>query len=271
MLLRLYKPSPPLAPFIESYIVFEDDGSLKDLPMNIVPNGLPEIAVHYGDHCESHINYPGEVKGGYLYGPHNRPGFFRPRGRIKCLCVLFKPYGVFKIFGHPQVEFRNLAVNLEDICGIDGTDVIEKVALAKTPEEKALAMDSFLSCQYIKAVERSTDIDRELVYIILTKGAVKIRDICKRMDVNIKTLERRFKYTLGLTPKEFATIIRINHAYRLLKTNDSNDIQDVVFECGYYDQSHFINDFKNLTRFTPDVLMKTSDAHVIYLNRIYTY
>lgn len=271
MLLKMFSPSGLLAPHVASYLVFEDDGGLKDLPMNIVPSGVPEIAVHYGDPCDSHLNYPGEVKRGYIYGPHNRPGYFMARGMIKCMCVLFKPYGAFRVFGHPQVEMRNHAVNLDDLCGRDGGDITERITLAGTPEEKAAVMDSFLLRQHKKAKERPVCIDGALELILESKGSIKIREVCNRLEVNIKTLERRFKNSLGLTPKEFAAIVRVNHAYRLMKTGSRGDIQDIVFECGYYDQAHLINDFRQLTCFTPEILWKKTDGHVICLNRMYTY
>ncbi len=270
MLVQFFTPSPLLAPFIESYLVFEDDGGLKDLPLNIVPSGVPEIAVHYGDLCDSHLNYPGEGKGGYLYGPHNRPGYFLARGLIKCLCVLFKPYGAFRVFGYPQVEYRNHVVRLEDMCGMEGLNVVEQVTLAETIEEKVSAMDAFLTGQYKKAKERPVPIDQAMRIILYSKGVVRIHNLCRHLDVNIKTLERQFKSALGLTPKEFASIIRINHAYQLMNSDQKKQIGDIVFECGYYDQAHFINEFRHYTCCTPDVILKKPDDHVIYLNRMYT-
>ncbi len=271
MILEVFRPAEELAPFIELYLVFEDEGTLANLPLNIVPNGLPEIAVHYGDHCESHLNRPGEVEGGYLYGPHTGPGYFMARGRIKCLCVLFKPFGAYRIFGIPQVEMRNYAINLDALCGAEGGDFIERVNLASSPGQRAVIADWFFIGQLRKSKERPPVVEDALDLILRSRGSIKIRDLCSRLDINIKTLERGFKHALGLTPKEFASIIRVNDAYRLMKSNPRGDIQEVVFKCGYYDQAHLINDFRSFTRLTPDLLRKDPDSHVIYLNRLYTH
>lgn len=270
MLVQFFSPSLPLASFIDSYLIFEDEGGLKDVPLNIVPSGMPEIAVHYGGPCDSYLNYPGEAKGGYLYGPHTRPGYFMARGEIKCLCVLFRPCGASRIFGHPQVEYRNYAVNLYDICGMEAGDVVEQVALADTAEDRVRAMDDFLLSRFKKAREHPVLIDNAMRLILQSNGRTRIRDLCSRLDTNIKTLERHFKGTLGLTPKEFSAIIRMNHAYRIMKTCPGIDACDIVYECGYYDQAHFINEFRHYTCCTPFAVMKQPDDHVIYLNRMYT-
>ena len=131
-------------------------------------------------------------------------------------------------------------------------------------------MDAFLIRQHKKVKEHPVSIDRALRMILYCKGGVKIRKLCSHLDINIKTLERQFKSALGLTPKEFSSIIRINHVYRLMNQDQKRQVGDIVFECGYYDQAHFINEFRHYTCCTPDMILKEPDDHVIYLNRMYT-
>ncbi len=164
--------------------------------------------MHYGGPCDSHINYPGEAKGGYLYVPTT--------DRV----ILWR--------------------------GMEGLNVLEQVTLAKTIAEKVGAMDAFLMRQHKKVKERPVSIDRALRMISYCKGGVKIRKLCSHLDINIKTLERQFKSALGLTPKEFSSIIRINHAYRLMNQDQKRQVGDIVFECGYYYQAHFRIEFPAL-------------------------
>ncbi len=72
---------------MDSYLIFEDDGVLKDITLTIVPSGVSEIAIHFGDSVNSYIRSPGEVKSGYICGPHNKQGCFTAFGQIKCLCA----------------------------------------------------------------------------------------------------------------------------------------------------------------------------------------
>jgi len=76
MIIKTYKPSFILSQFVESYTIFEEETYLKDKLLNIIPNGKPEIAIHYGDPCNSYLNYSGELNRGYLYGMHKKTGIW---------------------------------------------------------------------------------------------------------------------------------------------------------------------------------------------------
>src|SRR4030042_5531202 len=113
MKVKQYTPSFILSQFVEAYIIFEEEINLKNKILNIIPNGKPEIAIHYGDPVLSYLNYPGEIKNGYLYGMHKKTGIFQARGSVKCLCVLLKSHGALNIFGLPQIELRDRAFELD--------------------------------------------------------------------------------------------------------------------------------------------------------------
>jgi len=274
MVVKLYKPSLILSQFVESYTIFEEETYLKNKLFNIIPNGKPEIAIHYGDPCLSYLNHEGEIKNGYLYGLHKKTGIFKASGSVKCLCVLFKSYGALNIFGCPQIELRDKAVNLDLLCGSDGSDIIEQVVLAKDDSERISFMEKFLLKQYKRAENiniQNKGVMELLNLIIREKGSIKIKDLCIKFNLNIKTLERNFKERIGLTPKEISRIIRLNHLYKLINRKKDIEWHDMVYECSYYDQAHLINEFKEFTKMPPNEFIKNINNHMIYLNRIYSF
>lgn len=271
MFYEVFTPAAALKPYIESYVVFEDDGIFKATELTIVPSGNPEIAIHYGDAVDSYLNQKGEVKTGYLYGPHNKPGYFKSLGKIKCLCINFKPSGFSRIIGIPQLEMRNSAIELDLIFGLEGTNLIEQVCTSKSPVEMVETVNLFFKNVFLRSRDKTKCIAEPLNYIQRTSGTIKIKNICKELNINIKTLERDFKRKLGLTPKEYASIVRINSAYRLAANNKKPDIQGIISRCGYYDQAHFINEVKHYTNLTPQKLFSASSKHVIHVNRLYTW
>jgi len=195
-------------------------------------------------------------------------------GVVKCLCVLFRSYGVFNIFGYPQIEIRDKAVDLDLLCGSDGKDIIEQIILAKDDMARIIFMDKFLLRQYKKTEKKKAEnnaVREHLNLIMREKGCIKIKDICTKFDLNIKTLERNFKEKIGLTPKEFSRIIRLNHLYKLINTKNEIDWLDMVYECNYYDQAHLINEFKEFTKMPPDEFLKNINNHMIHVNRIYSF
>ena len=274
MKIKQFSPSLMLSQFVESYIIFEEEIFLKDKLLNIIPNGKPEIAIHYGDPVQSYLNEPGEIKSGYIYGMHKKTGVFQATGSVKCLCVLLKPYGALKLFGLPQIELRDRAFELDLLCGVDGKNIVEEIILAKNDLEKIRFIERFLIKNFKKVKRKKNENDEILKILNLIfdqKGCVKIKDVCSRHDINIKTLERHFKYRFGLTPKEFSRIIRLNHLYQMINNNSGINWQDVVYECSYYDQAHLINEFKEFTKMPPESAVKNINEHMLFLNRIYSF
>ena len=86
--------------------------------------------------------------------------------------------------------------------------------------------------------------------IKVSKGTIKIAAIAKELFISESTLERRFKKIVGTTPKKFAQIIRLRYIINQM------DRQKYLDELLYYDQAHFIKEFKTLTGFTPNEYQK---------------
>lgn len=87
------------------------------------------------------------------------------------------------------------------------------------------------------------------------KGQISIQELSKNHFITVRKMERDFKRLIGLSPKEYANIIRFQHALRLIKQgNQKNNLLDIAIECGYYDQSHLCNDIKRNTGLSPSSL-----------------
>jgi AraC-like DNA-binding protein len=70
-------------------------------------------------------------------------------------------------------------------------------------------------------------------------GAVRVADICERLDTDQRTLNRRFRHIVGVNPKFFGQILQINWVVGLLYFNDAATLTEVAHEAGFHDQSHF--------------------------------
>lgn len=272
MFYKRYDPPPSLASCIECMVIFEDDGLLRNQVLNIVPNGLPELAIHYGDKHSSYINRESEVGRGYLYGPHCNPGYFKSNGAVKCLCVLFRPYGAYGVLGIRQNELANAAIDLELLCGAQGKNLIERVGNAVTPEERIKEVVAFFERLLSRrAILADPFLASALSRIHITGGRVKIGQLCAECAVSERKMQRAFHSFVGLSAKAYSAIVRINQAYRRLDAQKEPNLSQIALQCGYYDQAHFIKDCKRFTKHTPQTLARHDRQSVIYLNRMYTF
>lgn len=88
--------------------------------------------------------------------------------------------------------------------------------------------------------------------IHLSNGQLSIYELSKRNFTTIRQLERNFKKSVGLSPKEYSNIIRFQNALSIIKNSDENrSLLDIAFECGYYDHAHLTNEIRRNTGLLP--------------------
>ena len=82
-----------------------------------------------------------------------------------------------------------------------------------------------------------------------TTGTLPVNELAKSLFISQDVFEKRFRRIVGTTPKQYSKIVRMQHA---IKTHDaSNNLTGLAYSAGYFDQSHFIKDFKAFTGQTP--------------------
>lgn len=98
--------------------------------------------------------------------------------------------------------------------------------------------------------------DRMYDKIVNNSISTSLHNIVSDFSVSERTVQRRFSKRLGITPKKLERIIKINYLWNRINTNGNLDYQDLVYMGNYYDQTHFIKDFKAITGETPDHFFK---------------
>jgi len=89
-------------------------------------------------------------------------------------------------------------------------------------------------------------IDRAVDIVFSKKGMITVADLCIEVSVGERYLQQLFQKYIGLSPKFFTRLIRFSRIFNLIQENDP-DWAEVVYQAGYYDQSHFIRNFKAFT------------------------
>jgi AraC-like DNA-binding protein len=94
--------------------------------------------------------------------------------------------------------------------------------------------------------------DKMYEKILTGNFSAPVHEIIREFNVSVRTIQRRFRERLGITPKMLSRIIKINFNWNSINVDETIDYQDLVFMGNYFDQTHFIKDFKALTGETPD-------------------
>lgn len=133
-------------------------------------------------------------------------------------------------------------------------EVTDRLSAATTDHERITIVEHFLLSE-LKARETLPLLNEAVYRIYQSKGAVQIGALGKQLYISQSALERRFKLHIGVTPKKFASIVRFNHILEDLKSDSS--LIDICYGNNYFDQAHFIKDFKHFTGHAPDEFRKT--------------
>jgi methylphosphotriester-DNA--protein-cysteine methyltransferase len=127
--------------------------------------------------------------------------------------------------------------------------VEEQICEATTDLEKINVVEQFLISR-MRTTVTDTLVLAALTLIHKSKGNIRIKDLMKQLHISQSPLEKRFRSQVGATPKKFASIVRFKHT--LHQYSPQNSLTDLGYEGGFYDQAHFIKEFKNFTGETPE-------------------
>lgn len=168
----------------------------------------------------------------------------------------------FEYFGfRPYSErgIKKLNKKIIDLCGneaplnevINSSDIVEKIYLGKSFEDRINIFDEFAQ-KYIIDNEKITDFTN-YVYraICYSRGNISMDEITDYTGYSERYVRKKFKEFYGIAPKRFSRIIRFQNSLQMLLNFNNCEFSDVVYDSGFYDQAHFIREFKNFSGTTP--------------------
>ncbi|MBS1647895.1 MAG: helix-turn-helix domain-containing protein [Bacteroidetes bacterium] len=175
---------------------------------------------------------------------------FKNSADIGTILVYFTEIGFTHFASHPANELFNLSLSLEDIFDKNSvTEVEEKLTIATTDKQRIKIVEQFLLSQ-LKDIETDKLIVEAVKLIYQSNGTIRIKELNEKLFISQSPFEKRFRKVVGTTAKKFASIVRFNTV--LDNLNDSKTLTEICYENNFFDQAHFIKDFKQFTGDTPE-------------------
>lgn len=243
---QIIKPSPLLAPYVRHYwfLITSNDSPVN---MRTVPTGHICLIFHRGNRISS----GGELQPrAFLSGHETKYSDLVYSGITDMICVVFKPVGARAFFNIPMSEINDRQVDIYDLGDIKLTDLEESLADALTDRDCVLLIEKFL----LKRIGYLAEYNFkriDAVVSIINAGQTDVNNLAEAACLSYKQFSRIFSEHVGAKPKEFLRIIRFQRALFLLQTHTGITLAQLAFDCGYYDQSHLIKEFKILSGYTP--------------------
>ncbi|RZL17049.1 MAG: AraC family transcriptional regulator [Pedobacter sp.] len=258
-------PHQALSPFIDCYWIIETNGEEPKVE-KIIPDGFTEVIFHYGSDCRTKISGTWQTQCKDLLAGQIKSYFYLENtGSAAMIAIKFKPAALTQLFGLDMSEFTDSIGNL-DAIGIPELTAIRPLLIPYKDEDaaKKILDNYFLNlCKGIK--EGPVNIAIDLIF--KTNGIVSVNDMAEAAGIGERQLERLFKKYVGLSPKYYARIIRFNYIFQLINEGKTT-WNDIVYQSGYYDQSHFIRNFKAFTGEDPSsYYFKEENMANFFLNK----
>jgi len=166
----------------------------------------------------------------------------------KSIIVLFTEMGITHFFKTPLFELFEQSISLDYLIDKNKIHSVEEnLNSAKSDFDRIKIIELFL-LSLLNQKQTDLLIQKAVSEIYTAKGDIKIKKLSQSLFISIDAFEKRFRKTIGATPKQFSSLVRLKS---ITQTEKPESIIDLALENGFYDQAHFNKEFKIFTGLTP--------------------
>jgi AraC-like DNA-binding protein len=241
-----YPPSPRLARLVDTYWILEGDG--HGIPDAILPDGRVELIVHYGaaftrhradgtEECQSATLLAGQALAPVVLSHHGRAGV---------AAIRLKPAATRSLIRVAAGEITGQILDLDTLFP-SARGLRDRLGDVRDDVERVRCLESWLIAQPL--ADLRPDVEAAADLILRTGGRAEVGAIALLAGIHLRSLERRFTDDVGVTPKQFARIARLQRALRCIRSGAA--LAETALASGYYDQSHMALDFSRLASLSP--------------------
>lgn len=241
-------PTLQLQPYIKYFVVSENE---LEMEYKVFPSSGLVIGFQYKgqlatvkDNTESQLTTAG------ITGITDGYKIFKNSANTGTILIYFTEIGFTHFASHPANALFNLSLSLEDVFDKKSVaEVEERLALASTDTQRIKIVERFLLSQ-LKDIQTDKLIVEAVKLIYQSKGTIRINQLNEKLFISQSPFEKRFRKVVGTSAKKFASIVRFNAVIDNLK--ESKTLTEICYENNFFDQAHFIKDFKQFTGDTPE-------------------
>lgn len=233
-------PCPALRPYVSRFAVSPGGGTYTVLPDTELVMGF---------------QYQGRLKDlatAGITGLLDTARNFTATADTRSILVYFKPGRAAPFFEQPMHELHGLSLGVAELW---------PAALVRSFEDRLASADNdVVRIQLLEAFllerlrRRALDpmVSEALSLLTTARGQIRVSALAESLHTSTSPLEKRFRREVGATPKQFASLLR----FREILKHRQPDLTKAAYEAGYFDQAHFIRDFKAFTGETPGKYFK---------------
>lgn len=255
---RYQAKHPILKPLIKYFWVFRSDHKII-INHKLLPVGNIDLVLNFS----SPIKYTSDNKNEtvpnrfHFNGIRNRYCMINQVGKMNMIGISFFPPGLYPFFKTPLSLFTNKTIELDLLISEFTSRIEAKLSITDSILEKI----DILEKELVPLVDYKLVPSEEIIKVIKVikvfntfysnTNNLNINYFCARYGIDQRKLERIFKKYIGISPKLFHRLNRFQIVINKIVKNEYMNLTSLAYENEYYDQTHFIKDFKSFTGCSP--------------------
>ncbi|MCJ8311491.1 MAG: AraC family transcriptional regulator [Saccharospirillaceae bacterium] len=265
--LEIIKPTDELSHYVHSVWFAKNTTNTQTLSFEILNDGCMGLLFNFSDDILLQLNNRKLILNTtpVLNGASSDLSKMSFQGGINALGIRFLPTANLYFFSEPIESLANSLILIDDkiFKSIESfsLQLTQAVKNGSSNLELFSIIESFLITKIQALVDKAIYAKNEIlinsiVNTISNNSEIDIDSLCLKNNINKRQLQRLFKQYIGITAKSFMRLKRVQSVKDRLTNNTFTSLTDLSCESGYFDQSHFIRDFKVLMELTPKQYVK---------------
>jgi len=251
---QTFKPHSDLESIVKFYWTLEVPFDPKNQKQKIIPDGCIEMTFNFGDKIKKYTSESDFIihPNAMVMGQRTKSFDILPTGNVDTFAICFYPLGFANFVNTP---LENLVDKEKPISELfeqtQEYELEQQMFQAKDTQKRIELIETFFLKKLNEKNTISKIVKSTVDALFKANGTTPIHVLLKDDISKRRQLERHFKKQIGISPKQLSKAIRLQTTLNLLLNKKSQTLTDIAYESDYFDQNHFIKDFKDLVGVTP--------------------
>lgn len=179
--------------------------------------------------------------------------------------VHFKPGGLVPFLEMPASELTGQVIELDDLWGSDAADLRHRLLEATGAIARFRVLEEFLLRRAVRPLTHYPAVAHALSELRQASSAIRVRRVADSLGFSHKHFIELFRDAVGLTPKRFCRVRRFQQTLTEIHRGRGVNWAEVALDAGYYDQAHFVHDFKAFSGLRPSEYLTRRNGEVNFV------
>jgi AraC-like DNA-binding protein len=258
-------PRAPLSEYVNLLWLYEGY-TQPHAKERILPTGEMQIVINLREDrtCMYDPEDPARCRtfrGALFSGAHSQYQVIDTAEQESVIGVHFRPGGAFPFLRMPAGELRDATVGLDDLWGASAGELRDRLLEAATAQARIAILEEVLMDRLLRRCDRHGAVSFAMRRFLAGPQVTTIASVTGQVGLSPKRFIQVFRDETGFTPKVFCRIRRFQQALDHMEGRKRVDWTNVALDCGYFDQAHFIHDFRAFSGINPSTYLAQQTPH----------